>query len=271
MFEVDLGRIKFKWMGVWAAVPTYAVDDVVYHSGTTYIAVAVSTGVVPSASASEWDIMAIGSDLGSIAQSAGDMFYYDGVNFQKLSSGANGQVLKVGNNNSLSWVDPSLLSPVIQTKIYTDYVRTNVNAGNVYYFGQSSTGLQITPRRLDSIIEIGADVFGELSGHDGRYAVQYSVNNGSSWQYMRYNPGNQWTHGKFNVYESDYSSTPGSNSITLAQSFQTLQPVLFRIYIISNNMTFNGSRSASYEHGQSTFKITELNVDHNTLTYNGGT
>lgn len=271
MFEVDLGRIKFKWMGDWNATTTYKADDVVYHAGSSYVCVATSTGNMPEAGSAYWDIMAVGSDLGSLATSAGDLFYYNGNEFRRLAPGSNGQVLKMGVNGNLSWIDPSLVSPVIQTRAYTDYVRTNVGQGGSYYFGQSATGVSITPKRLDSIIKVDVETFGEPNNHDIRAHIMYSTNNGSSWNYMRYNPGNEWVHIKLNAYETDYNSTPGNASTTLLQSFATLNPVCFRIYLSRNDFTFNGSRSSSYEHGQSTITLTELNTDFNSITYNGGT
>jgi hypothetical protein len=270
MFEVDLGRIKFKWRGTWSATETYEADDCVFYAGTSYIAVATGIGQNPATTNGYWDVMATGSDLGSLATGAGDLFYYNGSEFRRLAAGANGQVLKMGVNGNMSWIDPSLISPVIQQKTYSDYVRTNVNANNSYYFGQSSTGVAITPKRLDSLIEIDMRVFGEVSNHDHRYRVEYSTNNGTSWTDLRKNPGNQWTFGKFNMYETNYDSTPGSNTTYMVQAFNTLQPVCFRIRMISDNMTFNGSRSSGNEHGFSSCTLKELNADFNTVTYNGG-
>ena len=82
MFEVDLGKIKFKWMGHINTVP-YEKDDVVSYSGTSFICVNNTTGVAPTSSPNPfWNTMALGSDLGSVAANAGDMFYYDGSCFK---------------------------------------------------------------------------------------------------------------------------------------------------------------------------------------------
>ena len=272
MFEVDLGKIKFKWMGQYINTVPYEKDDVVSYSGSSYIAKNPVTGVTPTSAANPfWDIMALGSDLGSVAANAGDFFYYDGSSFQNLGAGALGQVLLQGGNNTPQWQTPDVVAPVIQQRQYTDYNRTGVANASRYYFGQSASGCSITPRKYNSIIKIDIHTFGEPSTHNNGYRVQFSTDNGANWANLRITTGNASRHGQSNAYESDYASTPGHSSVMLMQAFSTLNPVCFCLYMVGGGtMVFNGSYNAAYEHAQTSICLSELNADYNSITYNGG-
>jgi hypothetical protein len=271
MFEVDLGRIKFKWMGDWNATTSYKPDDVVYHAGSSYVAVAPTTGNLPEAGSAFWDIMAVGSDLGALATSAGDLFYYNGSEFRRLAPGTNGQVLKMGVNGALQWIDPDLVSPVIQQQTYMDFNRATVGSGGYYYFGQSSTGVAITPKKYTSIIEVNLVAYGEPNTHDVFLRVQYSKDNGATWSNMRLPVYNEPGHLKLNVYETDYNSTPSSQSYIGVAKFETLNPVCFRVQSVNGTSYFNGAVSSSYEHAPSTISLKELNSDFSEIYINGGT
>ena len=62
MAQIDLGKLKFQWKGLWTTSTAYEVDDVVHYDGTTYVVVtdvpATNTSE-PGASAS-FEIMARG-------------------------------------------------------------------------------------------------------------------------------------------------------------------------------------------------------------------
>lgn len=274
MFEVDLGKIKFKWRGAYDNTTAYEPDDVVSNSGTSFICVNSVTGVTPVTSANPfWQVMALGSDLGSVAANAGDIFYYDGTNFQNVGAGAQGQVLTQGGLNTPTWITPDVVAPVIQQRAYIDYIRAQIDSGNSYYFGQSTTGVTITPRKFTSIIKVEVELFGEVSSHNAGYRIAYSTNNAASWNYMRLNQNGQERHGQLNPYEAtgaDYASTPGHTSCTLLQAFSTLNPICFRVYIHSGNWKANSSWSSAYERAQSSIILSELNSDYNSITYNGG-
>lgn len=275
MFEVDLGKIRFEWKGAWSATTDYEINDVVSISGSTYVAVATSTGISPIDAVSGvappvWSTMALGSDLGSLAASPGDLFYYNGTEFKRLAAGGSGQVLKMGVNSNPQWTDPDLTAPIIQTKTFIDYTRADIGASGKYYFGQATNACSITPRRVGSIIRIKFDLMGEISDHDQRGFVEYSKDGGTTWEWFRYSSNNQSYHFKLNAFETDYNSTPGQVSFTLADKFITTNPICFRLHT-DVAVTYNGARSSSYEHGQSTITIEELNPDYNTYTYVGGT
>lgn len=274
MFEVDLGKIKFSWRGAYNNTTAYEKDDVVSHSGTSFICVANVTGVTPVTSANPfWQVMALGSDLGSVAANSGDMFYYDGSAFQNVGAGAQGQVLTQGGLNVPTWQPADLVAPVLQQRAYTDYSRAQIDSGNYFYFGQTATDITITPRKFTSIIKVELELFGEVSSHNAGYNVMYSVDGATTWTNLRRSTAGIQQHGQLNPYEAtgaDYSSTPGHSSCTLLQAFSTLNPICFRLEIIRGNWKANSSWASTSERAQSTIILSELNSDYNSITYNGG-
>jgi len=95
---IDLGKIKFKWQGNYSASTAYKKDDVVYHNSSAWVAVADVTGVAPSASATEWDLMVEGSDVNSILTTNGDLLTRGSSGLERLAKGSVGDVLKVGSS-----------------------------------------------------------------------------------------------------------------------------------------------------------------------------
>ena len=93
---IDLGKIKFKWQGNYLASTAYKKDDVVYYLSSAWVALADVTGVTPSASASEWDLMVEGSDVNSLLTTSGDLLVRGSSGLERLAKGSVGDVLKVG-------------------------------------------------------------------------------------------------------------------------------------------------------------------------------
>ena len=96
MATVNIGNIKFTWKGTYNAATAYAIDDIVYYNGSSYVCIQASTGNLPTV-ASFWEKMAQGSDLGSIAGLAqGDIVYYNGTDWVRLAAGTSGNFLRTG-------------------------------------------------------------------------------------------------------------------------------------------------------------------------------
>jgi len=103
MASVNLGSIKFNWKGAYNAGTAYAVDDVVSHSGSSYVCILASTGNVPT-NTTYWNIMSSkgtdGTDVGTTLTTQGDILYRDGSGLQRLAAGTSGQVLKTGGSGA---------------------------------------------------------------------------------------------------------------------------------------------------------------------------
>ena len=95
---IDLGKVKFHWRGNYSASTAYKKDDVTYHSSSAWVAVADVTGVTPSASATEWDLMVEGADINSILTTSGDLLVRGSSGLERLAKGSVGDVLKVGSS-----------------------------------------------------------------------------------------------------------------------------------------------------------------------------
>ena len=53
------------WRGAWEALGSYAVDDAVYHNGSSWVALATSTGSTPEAGNSNWSLLAQKGEAGA--------------------------------------------------------------------------------------------------------------------------------------------------------------------------------------------------------------
>jgi len=100
MASVNLGSIKFTWKGAYNAGTAYAVDDVVSHSGGSYICILASTGNVPT-NTTYWNVMSQagtdGTDVSTTLTTQGDILYRDGSGLQRLPKGTANQVLKMNS------------------------------------------------------------------------------------------------------------------------------------------------------------------------------
>jgi len=137
MATVTLGNIKFNWKGAYNAATAYVVDDVVSHSGSSYVCILASTGNAPT-NATYWEQMSQagtdGTDLSTTLTTQGDIVYRDGSGLARLGAGTSGQFLKTqGTGANPTWGDVSGAFLAV-TKVYDS------NTGN-YFSNQSGTQL----------------------------------------------------------------------------------------------------------------------------------
>ena len=94
MATIDVGKIRFNWLGAYSASTEYSKDDVVSYSGSSwvYIKATAATGQTP-ADNTYWDIMADGSNP---MTTAGDMIQGGSSGTAtRLPIGSSGNVVKV--------------------------------------------------------------------------------------------------------------------------------------------------------------------------------
>ena len=100
MATISVGNIKFNWKGPWSGSTTYSVDDVVSHSGNSYIAIQAGSNQNPSSATAYWQQMAqkgTDADLASISGTVqGDIYYNNGSAIARLAPGSASQVLQSG-------------------------------------------------------------------------------------------------------------------------------------------------------------------------------
>tara|TARA_R100001460_G_scaffold24521_1_gene49232 strand:+ start:231 stop:1115 length:885 start_codon:yes stop_codon:yes gene_type:complete len=115
MATVNIGNIKFNWKGAWDSSTTYAVDDVVSHSGSSYVSIQAGSNQNPASASSYWEQMSSagtngtnGTDLTSTLTTQGDIVYRDGSGLARLGYGTAGQVLQTnGSGQNPSWATVS--------------------------------------------------------------------------------------------------------------------------------------------------------------------
>jgi len=97
MATVNIGNIKFNWKGAWSNSTTYAVDDVVSHSGSSYISIQAGSNQNPASASAYWQQMSSagtngtnGTDLTSTLTTQGDIVYRDGSGLARLGYGTAG-------------------------------------------------------------------------------------------------------------------------------------------------------------------------------------
>ncbi len=260
-------KIEFEVTGVNGSCSVTSVDAVAagtwFHVQGTYngraVTVAVDGAVYETTCAN-----------GSLASTFGDPLHIGG-------DGTGSTVLEPyeGNVDEVriwSMAPPSSEyfngSPVLQTRVYSDYTRRSTSNGNYYYFGAPGQyDNVISPRKADSVIQIDISYFGEYTSHNNMCRLQYAINNGAWNNFDLANTGQQGTFKPGGYDDPDNDSTPDNRSVTVARSFGTTDSVSFRIYHFNGGTFYhNSSVNSAYESGPSTLTLTELNAAHSSYT-----
>ena len=119
----NLLNTGFRWTGEWRDDAQYYLGDVVRYDSNSYVCILdhisegddySSVGVDPEGGGNEgsrpdladsgqyWSVLAIGSEQ-SVLNTPGDMVYFSGSAPTRLPIGQDGQVLKVGENDTPTW------------------------------------------------------------------------------------------------------------------------------------------------------------------------
>lgn len=87
------GPAGLSWKGTWSSATSYAVNDAVYYSGSSYIAIATNTNKQPDTNTSQWSLLSQKGASGSGGVSA---MVYSGTGFSGTWSNAGGYITGVG-------------------------------------------------------------------------------------------------------------------------------------------------------------------------------
>lgn len=96
----------YAWRGAWAAPTAYSAYDTVSYSGSSYVAVASSTGVTPGTDGTKWSLLAQqGSGTGTVNGGAAGQLSYYASSTNALSGNANANIsngtLTLGSANTV--------------------------------------------------------------------------------------------------------------------------------------------------------------------------
>ncbi len=204
MFEVDLGKIKFKWKGVWNNATAYTVDDVVRFGDSAYVAIDASTNQAPIANPSKWELMVSG--VTGVLTTKGDLLFHNGSGAARLPIGATNQILTVGADGNPAWTHGGEL---VQTQ--TARGSTAWSKGDSTIHVLPDTTLTMTTRTANpkfrvsgwyQVDDTNSSTFGAGIG------FQYSLNNGSTW-----------TEGFYPNLHSDYAAINADKYYTIQREW----------------------------------------------------
>ncbi len=169
MASVNLGSIKFNWKGAYNANTAYAVDDVVSHSGSSYICILASTGNAPT-NTTYWNIMSQGgTDVGTTLTTQGDLLYRDGSGLQRLGAGTSGQFLKtLGTGANPTWGD--VAGGIVQIQIMTPNNSSQSTSSTT--FVDSGFSVSITPTSSSNRILLMYQSANQGSGNRSFYTFK---------------------------------------------------------------------------------------------------
>lgn len=256
MFEVDLGKIKFKWRGLWNSSTTYTVDDVVRHGDASYVALTTSTNAPPHIS-STWELMTQGGTT-AITQK-GDILYHDGAGLQKLAAPSFKGILTTDGTGNLNWSRAThTVGQIIQTTSTTPTGYYTASATNI-----SVINTAITPQSVNSRIRIDVTLMYELHQDNAFWLSRHRPSTG--WQPIgRTNSG-----GRFGWFSPDYDqnedSTPANFHLSYVDTPNTTEVCTYGLWVQSGggqnyylvvNRSINDGASSN-EHGVSNMILEE--------------
>ena len=209
MATVNIGNIKFNWKGAWSNSTTYAVDDVVSLSGSSYISIQAGSNQNPASASAYWQQMSSagtngtnGTDLTSTLTTRGDIVYKGASALTRLPKGTAGYVLKQGANDPEWGEAPSGLTLKRMAFWHDDQF---ANIGNS---GQLILSQAYTTKGANSIFLLDASI------HFGHNADSNSdVHNLTAIAFLEDGSGNKYKFGFYKtsgIYAPNLSSTGGN-------------------------------------------------------------
>jgi hypothetical protein len=206
MFEVDLGKIKFKWRGAYDATVGYTVDDVVRYNNNNYVCTADNGNtlpdVAPSVGTPFWDLMTQGVEAPIGTPADKDVIVYDGDNSQQIYQRPTGVIAinehtfdKLGRWNGGSALTAGVWSSTFQAyddsntwvsdgDLLQDAIDNNSNA-HVYPWAVFSPNYDDSFHKVEMTYFVGVD---NSSGQVHYRVYRYCVEDGTSTRAIAVNP-----------------------------------------------------------------------------------
>jgi len=101
MATISVGNIKFNWKGAWSNSTTYAIDDVVSLSGSSYISIQAGSNQNPASASAYWQQMSSagtnGTDVGATLANKEIAFKTNAGAVDGIPIGNAGEFLKVNS------------------------------------------------------------------------------------------------------------------------------------------------------------------------------
>ena len=174
MATVNIGNIKFNWKGPWSSSTTYAVDDVVSLSGSSYISIQAGSNQNPASASAYWQQMSSagtngtnGTDVGTVITTQGDILYRDGSGLARLGYGTSGQILQTGGSGA----NPSWTNAPVGIAMADQWRPASAQSGNDVVYNTWERIDTDTPGYIGSAMSHSSGIFTFPS--TGRYWIQF--------------------------------------------------------------------------------------------------
>jgi len=182
MATVNIGNIKFNWKGPWSNSTTYAVDDVVSLSGSSYISIQAGSNQNPASASAYWQQMSSAGTNGTNGDTFGlankeIAFKTNAGALDGIAIGTAGQALKV--NSGATGYEFGAVAGGKVLQVVTASTETNVSTTSTSYVHLTNIPtFNITPSATSSKILLLAN-FGatEISGNNGYVSIFRGSNN----------------------------------------------------------------------------------------------
>ena len=165
MAQIDLGKLKFQWKGLWTTSTAYEVDDVVHYDGSTYVVVTdvPATNTTEPGQSSSFELMARGVNFRGAYDATATYLHLEVVTYQSASwisiasAPFTGQVPQTG---STYW---EVLTPAPASAVVT-------TPGDMVYNNEENVTARLP------IGDVGATlIVKEEPNHDIARKITYSV------------------------------------------------------------------------------------------------
>ena len=149
MAQIDLGKLKFQWKGLWTTSTAYEVDDVVHYDGTTYVVVTdvPATNTSEPGALASFELMARGLNFRGAYNNTASYLHNEIVTFNSASwistqsSAFTGQTPASGSSY---W---GLLTPAPASSVLT-------SVGDIVYRDNTNNTQRLPIGALNSTIEV---------------------------------------------------------------------------------------------------------------------
>jgi hypothetical protein len=187
MATVNIGNIKFNWKGPWSNSTTYAVDDVVSLSGSSYISIQAGSNQNPASASAYWQQMSAagtngtdGTNLATTLTTRGDIVFKGASALTRLPKGTAGYFLKQGANDP-EWGEAGGGLVQTATNVKTDtYSSTTTGSWNdVDGVHVSLTNVGATSHK--AIGNIGFAWGTNSADTVSNFRIRKTIDDGSNW------------------------------------------------------------------------------------------
>lgn len=149
MAQIDLGKLKFQWKGLWTTSTAYEVDDVVHYDGTTYVVVTdvPATNTSEPGALASFELMARGLNFRGAYNNTASYLHNEIVTFNSASwisiqsTAFTGQTPASGSSY---W---GLLTPAPASSVLT-------SVGDIVYRDNTNNTQRLPIGTLNSTIEV---------------------------------------------------------------------------------------------------------------------